>query len=235
MKEYPLRSPGFTLIELIVTIAILAILAALSIPAISSARQMGASAQTAANLRNVGVALHQYVGDNDGKLPGPASVAVFNVYLTGAHSPGATPCGFEQYLGPYLEQKPAPWIPASMDYVHLPSLDSTALSRVARTTRGVAQFVKLDYGSGGTDNRFGDSATSMADAAAKPVQPKRVTALSDLARRSAIITTADKQSWQSADATLLPAKGVFNGKRLYLFLDGSVEGPIDKGPVVWAR
>jgi prepilin-type N-terminal cleavage/methylation domain-containing protein len=235
VKDHPLHSLGFTLIELIVTIAIVATLAALSIPAISSARQMGVKAQTAANLRNVGVALNHYVGDNDGKLPGPTSVAVFNLYLTGVHSPGATPSGFEQYLGPYLEQKSAPWVPASMDFVHLPSLDSPALSRVARTTRGVAQFVKLDYGSGGADNRFGDSASTMADAATKPVQPKRVTALTDIARRSAILTTADKQSWQSADAALLPAKGVFNGKRLYLFLDGSVEGPLDKGPVVWAR
>lgn len=234
----PLRSPrrpGFTLIELLAVLGIIAVLAALVFPVIKSAKLSGQQAQTLANMRSIGTALHTYVGENDGKLPGPASVAVFNLYLTGFHSPGATPSGFEQYLGPYLEQKPAPWVPAAMDFVHVPALDFSVLSPQARTTRGVAQFVKLDYGSGSSDNRFGDSAGNMADAANRPVQPKRMAALTDIARRSAILTTADKQSWQSSQNTLLPDKGAFGGKRLYLFLDGSVEGPIDKGPTVWAR
>jgi prepilin-type N-terminal cleavage/methylation domain-containing protein len=229
------RFSGFTLIELLAAIGIIAVLAALIFPMVKSARLSGQQAQTLANMRSIGTALHSYVADNDGKLPGPSTVAVFNLYLTGIHSPGATPSGFEQYLGSYLEQKPAPWVPAAMDFVHVPALDFPVLNLQARATRGVAQYVKLDYGSSSADNRFGDSAGTMADAATRPVQPKRMAALTDLARRSAILTTADKQSWQSAQNTLLPDKGAFGGKRLYLFLDGSVEGPIDKGPTVWAR
>lgn len=36
----------------------------------------------------------------------------------GNHSAGATPSGFQQYLGPYLNQAPAPWMPPTSDYVH---------------------------------------------------------------------------------------------------------------------
>jgi len=235
MKYSSPRSQGFTLVELLITIAIIATLAALVVPTVSSARQMGQRAQTMANLHSIGVALATYIGENDGTLPGPSSVAVFNIYLTGNHSPGATPCGFQQYLGPYLNQAPAPWMPATSDYVHLPSMDCPALSIAARRTNGVAQFVKLDYGPSSPDNRFGDTASNMADATAKTNRPKKLVALTDTGRRSAIITTADKQSWQSTSNTLLPATGIFGGKRLYLFLDGSVEGPSDKGATVWAR
>lgn len=235
MKDCPPQSRGFTLVEMLITIAIIATLAALVIPAVSSARQIGQRAQTVANLRNIGVAMATYVGENDGTLPGPTTVAVFNTYLTGNHSAGATPCGFQQYLGTYLNQAPAPWMPPTSDYVHLPAMDCPSLSMAARRANSVAQFVKLDYGAGSPDNRFGDTASSMGDAANKTNRPKKISALTDIARRSAIMTTADKQSWQSSSNTLLPATGVFGGKRLYLFLDGSVEGPIDKGPVVWAR
>jgi len=59
---------AFTIIELVVVIAILAILAALLLTAIQFARESGRRTQCAANLRQIGIALHMY-HDAHRKLP----------------------------------------------------------------------------------------------------------------------------------------------------------------------
>jgi prepilin-type N-terminal cleavage/methylation domain-containing protein/prepilin-type processing-associated H-X9-DG protein len=61
--------PAFTLIELLVVIAILAILMALLLPSLASAREKGWKAACLSNLRQIGLAVHAYAGDNEGRIP----------------------------------------------------------------------------------------------------------------------------------------------------------------------
>lgn len=55
---------AFTLIELMVVISIIAVLASIALPALLRARETARSAQCQANLKNIGIALHDFAGSD---------------------------------------------------------------------------------------------------------------------------------------------------------------------------
>jgi prepilin-type N-terminal cleavage/methylation domain-containing protein/prepilin-type processing-associated H-X9-DG protein len=63
------KRSGFTLIELLVVIAIIAVLIALLLPAVQAAREAARRAQCVNNLKQIGLAVHNY-HDRVGALPG---------------------------------------------------------------------------------------------------------------------------------------------------------------------
>ena len=72
-REKMQKNRRFTLIELLVVIAIIAILAAMLLPALSAARERARIANCTSKMKQVGLAVAMYSGDNKDHVPMPGN------------------------------------------------------------------------------------------------------------------------------------------------------------------
>ena len=89
---------GFTLIELLVVIAIIVILVGLLLPAVQQAREAARRSQCSNNLKQLGVALHNYL-DTHSVLP-PGATIDLSAGITGNN----TSCGVHGRILPFIAE-----------------------------------------------------------------------------------------------------------------------------------
>ena len=127
------RPRGFTLIELLVVIAIIGVLIALLLPAVQSAREAARRAQCTNNLKQLGIAVHNYI-DQNGSMPIGAYKAPAR-YGTAGSNDGTHEHSILLALTPYFEQ--ANVYNAFNVNVHYAGPDSTGGSYINSTMTNI--------------------------------------------------------------------------------------------------
>ena|SRR5688572_5186722 len=101
------QKSGFTLVELLVVIGIIAILIAILLPALQRARESARQVQCLSNLKQVATAMFMYTNDNKGWFP---NIAVFG-------GPGATVLGYGNLTTPPPPGYDPDWIGWPEDWI----------------------------------------------------------------------------------------------------------------------
>tara|TARA_R110002111_G_scaffold262702_1_gene340324 strand:+ start:21715 stop:22584 length:870 start_codon:yes stop_codon:yes gene_type:complete len=93
------RKRGFTLIELLVVIAIIAILIALLLPAVQQAREAARRSTCKNNMKQLGLALHNYHDTHRAFPPGSIEILVTGTTYTNL-------IGWQTFILPFMDQSP---------------------------------------------------------------------------------------------------------------------------------
>ena len=131
MHRPPRPLHGFTLVELLVVIAIIGVLIGLLLPAVQSARESGRRNACANNLKQIGLAIHNYVSARN-KFPpssnSPMRKGVWDYPGTGPTDPNILLHSFASLILPFAE---ANEVFSSIDYTRS-ALDTANRSAAAR-------------------------------------------------------------------------------------------------------
>ncbi len=130
------RRRGFTLIELLVVIAIIAVLIALLLPAVQAAREAARRAQCLNNLKQLGLAAHNYI-------------SIQNVYpsqsINNTINPGwAWEPSWVAFILPQMEQQPAyNAINFSLPMLEIGFVSPNPVGGMANSTAGLMSIASL--------------------------------------------------------------------------------------------
>ena len=198
---------AFTLIELLATIAIIAVLAALTSVGWNSTRKLSLQTQCLQNLKSAGLAINLYTGEHDGTLPGPT-------FWSQKSMPDDSRF-LAAYLGPYLGYN-----------ISLTSGNYTKVDtfRCPCATWSELSYLACQQMKGGTipdKSPWGDSSTGST---AENLAPVRMATFSSLGiKLSSQWALRDSYGTAPADNPGLGMRGPCrHGKTSVLFFDGHV-------------
>lgn len=214
--QAPRTSTGFTLIELLTVIAVVSILTAILMPAISRARNQSHLATCSSQLRQVGTAIHLYKAEHNGLLPGQLWVGQDPTYSVDAD--GYPRDSVSGKLGDKLSS-----------YLDIGKIEGTGKQRTLRanilvcpawdeaagdTAKELYKIpIDTELTNGSRTSAFGQFNTNK--------QPKMFSMVANPANSPCIIE-ADEQN-SSRPAGRLPEQPVHKNFRNQLYFDGHVE------------
>lgn len=138
MQYKSVKRTGFTLIELLVVIAIIAILAAILFPVFARARANARRTTSLSNLKQIGLAVAQYLQDNDGRYPASVTERQGDNPTT---AEGAAVWSIRAKLQPYVKS-------------HQLFKDPSAPAWPANAGTATGIFYPTDYGFHNNDGKF---------------------------------------------------------------------------------
>jgi len=171
---------GFTLVELLAVVAIIAIMAALISPLLNRAIGSANSVKCVSNLKQIGTGMSLFAGDHDGHLPGPLSGAQYAMYFAYAPGNGRLSMQLQGYISPDIPSgggtmlSPTFLCPAFANVIKMPNTQAQPYVMNNATINGVSPF-----GSGaGTTNYVGGAALGAISSGTTPLH--KVWAMQDL-------------------------------------------------------
>jgi len=198
------RRSGFTLVELLIVIAIIALLLSVLSPALSRARALARRLKCAANLRQVYLAVTLYLEANDQTYPcaqDPVSTTPFYWLWMGR--------GWRSFVEPHLDGKIDPNNPS----VLLCPADPTAKDKYEATSYGYSMAFYHSSAQIDTLNAIADTYSGPL-----PSIPQKSFTVTDPAGKALIA------EWLSNHHAIEDDRGwwTWDGTRNYLFADGHI-------------
>jgi len=226
------RAAALTLAELLVTVTLVALLAALFFPLARTVANSGNRAKGIANLRQVGAAVAGYTGDHQGRLPGPAPLGIYPDYNAPLAS---TAKALGAALGVYLGL-PAPSTLKSGETVVVPALVCPGFKAMMKDSLLAPNLVQ----NAGLSDQPGVEGKIRVFGSIGSDKPPLM--LNDLVRLGGLskiwlLTNLDQQSPDrltqgSGWVANLPPAPVYRTTRLRLFADGHVEAVALDAPLL---
>lgn len=227
-----LSNGAFTLVELLVSITIVGLLAGLSTVGIQKAIDAGNRTKDLSMLKQVGIGIMSYVGDNDGFLPGPIPTPVRAYVERGGDT---TPYLLPERLWPYMGKNVSDYpkrFPAVAEFMLFQAAKKSWGKKTVQkaqditilaTRRGSATMPYLTQRGEYDEDPWGWQETRNASSGNRP---KKLAAIPNpaltWALRDVDLESEDEGATERSKANLTPTP-LHGNVRLHLYFDGHVE------------